>query len=116
MSHRKPGVWTEVSLFFCPGRAFHVSLNISKRNVLDNPHTTECLVLTNLTKEGQPSRDGFVPGSRISTHPALSNKCYPLASLARITLVMKFVTRKETEIHTPGELEILRYTERCLGT
>lgn len=47
-----------------------------------SPQTTECLVFTNLTKEGEPSRDDFVP------RPAFSNKHYPLALLARITFVM----------------------------
>ena len=36
LSHRKPGVWNEVSLFFCPRRAFHISLNIFKRSQCSN--------------------------------------------------------------------------------
>ena len=66
----KPGVCTKVSLFLCSKRASSIALNILEET---NPQTTECLS-TQLTKEAQPSRDGFVLGHRVLSHPTLSNK------------------------------------------
>lgn len=107
MSNRKPGVCSKASFFSYPGRGFNISLTFLKGA---SPQTTECLVLTNLTEEGEPSRDGFV------LEPAFPNKHYPLASLARTTYIVYFAIRKETEKRTPGRIKNRRYTERCLGT
>lgn len=49
MSNRKPGVCTEVSLFFRSGRAFSISFNVFKRSRSSDHNVS---VLTHLTKEG----------------------------------------------------------------
>lgn len=107
MSNRKPGVCSKVSFFFLPRERFQYFIDIFKGA---SPQTTECLVLTNLTEEGEPSRDGFV------LEPAFPIKHYPLASLTRTTYIVYFAIRKETEKRTPGRVKNRRYTERCLGT
>ena len=57
-------------------------------------------MLTNLTKERQPNRDGFFSGPRISAHPALPGIPYPPASLAKIAIILQLVTRKDYNMYT----------------